>query len=129
MHTETAISSRSELYIPDLDNDVVIENGVTGVVIRTTRDNFPERRKRAFIRHLAAEGYIPDYYEWFSEPAEEGFFGVKWIACGCTNRRATISRFLRRHCTRRNAFYGSLFLLWLLCCVWAARHTSHGLGL
>jgi hypothetical protein len=129
MHTETVVPTRSELYVPDLDNDVVIENSVAGVVIRTTHDNFSERRKRAFIRHLAAEGYISDRYEWFSEPSEEGFFGVKWVACGCTSSRGRISRFLRRHCTRRNAFYGSLFVFWLLCCIWAARHNPHGLGL
>ena len=26
---------------------------------------------------LAAEGYIPERYEWFSEPVEDGFLGVK----------------------------------------------------
>lgn len=116
MHTRIAIPEKVELYLPDLDNYLLIENQADGVVIRATRNNVSDRRKELLIRNLAAEGYIPDRYEWFSETTESGFIGVTWIA----ERRVGI-RPLRQHFTLRNAGYGFLFILWLLFSVWAAR--------
>jgi hypothetical protein len=129
MRTQIAVPERFELYIPDLDNHLLIENSEDGVVISATRDNFSEKRKTFFIRHLAVEGYIPDRYEWFPEPAEDGFFGVKWIARAASDDNQARLYPLRKWWTRRNVLYGCLIIVWLLCLVWAARHTSHGLGL
>ena len=129
MRTEIVVPEKVELYIHDLDNHVLIENSAGGVVICATRDNFSDKRKTFFIRHLAAEGYIPDRYAWFSEPAGDGFFGVKWIARAASDGHPAGFRSLRKWCTRRNARYGGLFIVWLLCFVWAVRHNPHGLGL
>lgn len=120
-----AVPSRVHIYIPNLDNDLLIENGPNGVIITATRNNISERRKAAFIRHLAAEGFIPDWYQWFSDPAKDGFRGASWVVAATPEQNKP--RSLRAHCTRRNAIYGSLFLTWLLFFVWAVRFTAHGL--
>jgi hypothetical protein len=129
MPTQIAVPESFELYIPDLDNHVLIEKSEDGVVISATRDNLSEKRKTFFIHHLAAEGYIPDRYEWFPEPSEDGFFGVKWITRAASEDHQIGRHSLRKLWTRRNALYGCLFIMWLLCLVWAVRHNAHGLGL
>jgi hypothetical protein len=127
MHTQISVPTKFNLYIPDLDNHILVENNAGDVVISATRDNFSENRKMFFIRHLSAEGYIPDRYKWFTEPAESGFFGVKWIVAAPSHKRKAGPGFFRKLCTRRNALFGFLLVVWLLCFVWAARHTCHGL--
>jgi hypothetical protein len=129
VRTEIALLKKFEIYLPDLDNLVLVENTPDGVVISATRDNVPDIRKGFFIRRLAAEGYIPDQYEWFSEPAEDGFLRVQWIVDAASNGNQADLRSLRKLCTKRNAFYGCLFIAWLLFVIWSARHISHGLGL
>jgi hypothetical protein len=131
MRTQIAVTQKFELYVRDLDNHVLIENSAGGVVISATRDNFSDQRKTFFIRHLAAEGYIPDRYEWFSEPSADGFFGVKWITGASASEHEPLPRHPRKYCTPRNALYGCLAIVWLLFFVWAVHHThtSHGLGL
>jgi hypothetical protein len=79
MQVKQEAPKQFELYIPDLDNLVLVENNDDGVVIRAARDNFSERRKSFFIHRLAAEGYIPDVYQWFSNPTADGLHGVKWV--------------------------------------------------
>jgi hypothetical protein len=123
MQTQSAAPESFRLYIPDLDNHVLIENSAEGVVIRATRDNMSERRKATFIRHLAAQGYIPERYRWFSEPAEDGCVGVRWMAGDSWDEEKLQFPSLRNLCTRRNALYGFLFLIWLLVFIWAARHS------
>jgi hypothetical protein len=49
------------------------------VVIRATRDTFSEQRKAAFIRELAAEGFIADSYQWFSPARPGSYFGAQWV--------------------------------------------------
>ncbi|HTQ30367.1 MAG TPA: hypothetical protein VMI53_04080 [Opitutaceae bacterium] len=68
-----------EFYFPDLDTLVQVEEAGGEVIIRATRDTFSERRKCYFIRELAAEGFIPDSYEWFSLAYPESFRGVRWL--------------------------------------------------
>jgi len=126
MRTHVAAPEQFTLYVPDLDNYILIEHSADGVVIRTTRDNFSEKRKVFFIRRLAAEGFIPDRYEWFSDPEVEGFSGLKWIAPASSHESEVGFPSLRNLCTRRNAIYGCFFVLWLMCFVWAA-HTLPGL--
>jgi hypothetical protein len=129
MRTQIAVPERFELYLPDLDNHLLIENSEGGVVISATRDNVSDKRKTFFIRYLAAEGYIPDRYEWFPEPSEDGFFGVKWIARAALDHNQAERHYLRKWWTHRNVRYGCISIVWMLCFVWALRHTSHGLGL
>ena len=127
MRTQIPVSAKFELYIPELDNHLLIETGAAGVVIRATRDNFSARRKTFFIRHLAAEGYIPDQYEWFAESSGDGFLGVKWMIGASSKASEGRFRSIRRWCTRRNAIYSCLALVWLISFFWAVGHTSHGL--
>jgi hypothetical protein len=127
MPTAVAIPGRFAFYVSDLDNHVLIENNPDGVVISATRDNFSDKRKSFFIRYLALEGYIPDRYQWFSEPSEDGSCGVRWNASVSHEEKDAGFYSLRKLCTRRNALYGCIFIVWLLCFVWGVRHTSHGL--
>jgi hypothetical protein len=126
MPTQIFVPERFKLYIPDLDNHVSIENRAGDVVIRATRDNFSGTRKMLFIRHLSAEGYIPDHYQWFTEPSMGGRSGVEWIAPACSDESEAGFPSLRKLCTRRNAIYGCFFVVWLVCFVWAA-YTYRGL--
>ena len=58
-------------------NLVVIEREGERVLIRAAQDNFSARRKAFLIRQLAAEGYIPDQYERFTEDAPVE--GLTWV--------------------------------------------------
>ena len=55
-----------EFYFPDLDTLVLVEDAGDRVIIRATRNSFSDRRKAYFIRRLAAEGFIPDHFQWTS---------------------------------------------------------------
>jgi hypothetical protein len=75
----TSPQSRTyEFGFPHLDTLVLVEDHGSSVVIRATRDTFSEQRKIAFIRELAAEGFIDDSYRWFSLAGKESYFGVRW---------------------------------------------------
>lgn len=76
---QLAVPEQSKLYIPDLDNHILVENQGGSVVIHASRNNISERRKALFVRHLAREGHIPDQYEWFCEPRPEEFLNVRWV--------------------------------------------------
>ena len=67
-----------EFYFPDVDTLVQVEELDGAVIIRATRDSFSERRKSFFVRELAAEGFIPDSYHWFSSDESPSFPGVRW---------------------------------------------------
>ncbi len=60
-------------------NFIVVENWAEQVVVRALRDNFSEQRKRLFIRHLAAEGFIPDHYESLARRRDPDLPGVEWV--------------------------------------------------
>lgn len=79
MRTLANSPRQHEFYFPDFDNLILVENRTDGVVIHATRDNFSEPRKTFFIRELAAEGFIPDSYEWFSSSEPGAFRGVRWV--------------------------------------------------
>jgi hypothetical protein len=97
MRAQTATPEKFELYIPDLDNHILVENHDDRVVIHASRNNCSERRKASFIRHLAKEGYIPDRYEWFCEPRVEEFFSVRWVVdCSWSESDPQIERRARR---------------------------------
>ncbi len=68
-----------EFHFPELDTLVLVEASEADVTIRATRDTFSEQRKRCFIHELAAEGFIPDDYEWRSLAGSEMSRGVRWF--------------------------------------------------
>lgn len=62
------------------ENFILIENETDGtVLIRAARNNFSERRKIAFIHEMAAEGFIPDHLQWFSDSDTHTLTDVKWV--------------------------------------------------
>jgi hypothetical protein len=72
-------SDRSfEFYFPDLDTLVLVEDAEDKVIIRATRNTFSDQRKTRFLRHLAAEGFIPDRTEWVSN-LESAWSRVHWL--------------------------------------------------
>jgi hypothetical protein len=66
------------------DNVLRVENHETGVRIRATRGGFSARDKEFFVRHLAAEGFIPDRYRWFSGDFDETSSGLDWCVEDCS---------------------------------------------
>ena len=68
-----------EFYFPDVDTLIQVEASPAAVVIRASRDTFSDRRKSRFIQVLAAEGFIPDDYEWFLLASSEYSRGVRWL--------------------------------------------------
>src|SRR5229473_5715027 len=94
------------------ENYILVENRQDGVVIRAARKNFSDERKSMFIREIAAEGFIPDHFQWFSDPDANGFTGVKWIIDSSWLR---IHAAVRRESERRFfQMIGSATLLWLV---------------
>ncbi len=77
MQTRSEFYAWFELSTHNPTNLVVIENQRKTVLVRAAHNNFSERRKAFLIRQLAAEGYIPDRYEYFTE--EEPIAGVTWV--------------------------------------------------
>ena len=118
-----------DLHIPDLDNHLRVENNSDGVLIRASRDNFSERRKAALIRWLAAEGYIPDRYEWFAEMEGRGLGGLRWVIGAAPEAGRDGFAPGQKWRRLRNYWYGFLALVWLAAVLYAGRHNAHILGL
>lgn len=55
--------NRTEFHVRSPDNIIVVENRGDRVFIEALEDNYSTRRKLFFVRHLAAEGYIPIRFE------------------------------------------------------------------
>jgi hypothetical protein len=79
MKSETCFPRRAEFHQYNPENFILVENDKNGAVIRAAVDNFSGARKICFIKELAAEGFIPDHYQWFSDPDADGYLGIKWI--------------------------------------------------
>ena len=79
MRTELGLPKRAEFHCRQPDNYILVQNHKDGVMIRATSDNFSEQRKAAFIRELAAEGFIPDHYQWFLDADASNYLAIKWI--------------------------------------------------
>jgi hypothetical protein len=109
MQTRIARPARFELRHRCPDNLILVENYFNEVVIRAARDNFSARRKLFFIRHLAAEGYIPARYQRLAEFGQERLTWLidrTWLERSATIR-SEANRFM----------YGLVFsgaLLWLV---------------
>ena len=121
MRALKATPNQFEFHFPDLDNSVLVETSEDSVTIRAVRDNFSERRKRTFIRHLAAEGFIPDHYRWFC--GTEDCSSVKWVR-DCSWLKLDSRRTWRgRQFMRRLLLCGAL--LWLILMSWLFFFRAH----
>lgn len=79
MRAQKVLARDFQFYFPDLDNIILVEcHEDETVTVRASKNNVPEERKINFIRQLAAEGFIPDNYQWFSG-STDGSNGVQWI--------------------------------------------------
>lgn len=79
MRAQKVLARDFQFYFPDLDNIVLVEcHPDESVIVRASRNNVPDDRKIFFIRKLAAEGFIPDSYQWFSG-SMDGANGLLWI--------------------------------------------------
>jgi hypothetical protein len=79
MREQKVLPKEFEFYFPRLDNMLLVEcHEDSCVTIRMTKDNLSEKQKLFFVRRLAAEGFIPDEYQWFTG-STVGSFGVTWI--------------------------------------------------
>jgi hypothetical protein len=77
---KTAFTSpKYEFYHNEPYNLILVEQNENGVIIRAAWDNFSDRRKAFFIKEIAAEGFIPDRYQWFSNFEENGYTGIRWV--------------------------------------------------
>jgi hypothetical protein len=75
------VPERTELSLQNPENLILIENSEDSVVIRAARDNFNERERIAFIRYLAAEGFISDEFESFGKSGRLNT-SITWIVDG-----------------------------------------------
>jgi hypothetical protein len=88
---------RTEFHLQNPENHIVVENRGERVFIRATEGNFSTRRKLFFIRHIAAEGYIPVRFERIAFEDPEDFRDLIWLVNRPTRRhRHTCSRFSDR---------------------------------
>jgi hypothetical protein len=77
----------------------VVENAEEGVIFRAAYNNFSERRKAFLIRQLAAEGYVPDVFEEYTEYHRPP--GLVWVIDRsllylAPEAKKRCSRFMRR---------------------------------
>jgi len=79
MKIHSSPARRYDFYFPDLDTLVRVESSPEGVTIRASRNSFSDQRKRSFIHELAAEGFIPEDFEWRSLGSSELSRGVRWL--------------------------------------------------
>jgi hypothetical protein len=79
MRGQKVLAKRFEFYFADLDNSILVERTDYGtIVIHALRDNVSEERKAHFIRQLAAEGFIPDQFQWFNGAITDSC-GLYWV--------------------------------------------------
>jgi hypothetical protein len=75
-----------EFYDARLDTHLRVEVDADEVLVRATRNTYSPGRRVCFLRELAAEGFIPDHYQWFNSEPSWSSVGVrrqidaKWLA-------------------------------------------------
>jgi hypothetical protein len=109
MNTPALKNPCFEFHFRDLDTRVQVENPDSDtVIVRATRNTFSDRRKVAFIRQLAAEGFIPDRCQWYPLPG--GMPRIQWVV-DVSWLRVSESSKIR---TRRFVYglLGTGFVLW-----------------
>jgi hypothetical protein len=79
MRKQKVLAKEFEFYFSDLDNIILVEClDEENVRIRFTKDNLSEKRRTGFVHHLAAEGFIPEQFQWYSF-STFGSLGVQWV--------------------------------------------------
>ncbi len=79
MRIQKVLSKEYQFYLPDLDNILLVKCEEDGTVtVRASKGNCSEERKVAFLRGLAAEGFIPDEYQLLSDCVDESK-GIRWV--------------------------------------------------
>jgi hypothetical protein len=122
MRAEAAYPEQVELSIVRPENLVLVENQDGAVVIRTVREDFSPQEKEFWVRYLAAEGYIPEFYQWSGEPDSEWSRGLTWIAGGGGLRAKELQNKALRDVLR---LLGCAGLVWLALMVFAFLHAPH----
>ena len=107
-----------EFYFPDRDTLLLVEETGDTVVIRATRNTFSEQRKRRFIHELAAEGFIPDSYQWFQLAEPGSYAGVRWLIDRSWLEISEAMRAPARRFMRRLLAAAVLFWLGLMAALW-----------
>jgi hypothetical protein len=112
MKTHACEPRSFEFCFPDLDTLVLVEDLTGEIVIHASRNTFSEERKARFIRELAAEGFIPDHYQWLAPIGPETSYGVRWLVdISCFKPDKALAAGTRRFMVR---LLSSAALLWLL---------------
>ena len=78
MKAQTHSDRSFEFYFRDQDTQFLVEDAGDEVIIRATRNTFSDERKAAFLHELAAEGFIPDRYQWSSNSGA-AWAPVRWL--------------------------------------------------
>lgn len=101
MRAQKVLARDFQFYFPDLDNIILVQSHEDeSVTIRASKDNCSEDRKIFFIRKLAAEGFIPDQYQWFTGSTDASN-GVLWIKdFSWLRRRPVVDRQTNRFMVR-----------------------------
>jgi hypothetical protein len=114
MRTNTATQAY-QFRFANKDTVIHVHESGADVIIFASRDTFTEGQKLAFIRHLAAEGFICDAHQWCS--AADGHIGcrVRWVIgapprAGCQEGSSRGRRAWARLRTRLTVFFGWLGL-------------------
>ncbi len=119
MRAKVAYPERVKLSTARPQNLVVIENFDESVIIRAQRDNFSPREKACFIRYLAAEGYIPEIYQWFADPDSECSLHATWIV---NEGRVAVKRSSNKALRQILRIIGCAGLVWLVLMIFAFLH-------
>jgi hypothetical protein len=112
MNNHPLPACRYDFYFPDVDTLIRVESTPQSVIIRASRNTFTERRKQSFIHELAAEGFIPDDYEWLSLAGSEISRGARWVIDFSWLRISAASRGLADRFMRR--LLGVGFASWIV---------------
>ena len=128
MKTHATEPESFEFCFPKLDTLVCVENGPDEVVIRATRATFSEEQKAYFVRELAAEGFIPVDYKWFSERSSfSGLPVVRWLVdCSWWTLSPNAVARTRRFMIRTLVGGALLWLLLMTCVIFGSMR--HGLS-
>lgn len=67
-----------EFYDARRDTHLRVDVDTDEVLVRATRNTYSPARRACFIRELAAEGFIPDQFQWFNNESSWARIGVRW---------------------------------------------------
>lgn len=129
MKTRTIEPESFEFYFSKLDTLVCVENRSNQVLIRATKATFSEAHKACFIRELAAEGFIPNDYQWFNEHSSYSVEpGVRWLVDRSWCKLSPVATARARQFMVR-ALVGGVLLWLLLMASLFLRSAQHGLSI